>query len=151
MLAGACTTLSPSKERASDVYVTIVEWFAAQQLAEPPLRVFVEPRGEGSSISVDVQAEVITAVEDVATVRFIDVRDEALDDLGDGVVVVRDEGILLAFGPVPKDTADLALEVDQYLGGSLVRTYRFEMSRRGEQWHVDEHTFVDEVITVEQP
>ncbi len=151
LLVGACTSLSPSKERASDVYVTLIEWFAEQHTAEPPLKVFVEPRGEGSSISVDVQAEVITAVEDVATVRFIDVRDEALEDLGEGVLVVRDNGILLAFDPVPKDTADLELEVDQYLDGSLVRTYRFEMSRTGDQWQVDEHTFADELITVEEP
>ena len=147
----ACTSLSPSKERASEVYVTIVQWFAEQQPADQPLKVFVEPRGEGSSISVDVQAEVITALEDVATVRFIDARDEALEDFGDGVLVVRDRGILLAFDPVPNDVDDVAVEVNQYLDDALVRTFRFELSRVGDQWRVDEHTFVDEPITVEEP
>jgi hypothetical protein len=150
-LVGACTTLSPSKERASEVYVTIVEWFAAQSRADPPLRVFVEPRGEGSSISVDVQADVITAVEEVASVRFIDARDEALEDLGDEVVVVRDNGILLALDPVPKDKAALVVEVDEYLDGSRVRTHRFEMSRRNDRWQVDKHTFLDGVIMVAEP
>ena len=133
------------------MYVTIVEWFVAEFPADPPLKGFVEPRGEGSSISVDVQADVITAVEDVATVRFIDARDEALEDTGEGVMVVRDGGILLAFDPVPKDVSEVAVEVDQYLDDALVRTYRFELSRVGEAWQIDESTFVDEPIIVEEP
>lgn len=150
-LANACTSLSPSKERASDVYVTVIRWFVDQSDAEPPMKVFVEPLGEGSSINVDVQAEVITAVEPDATVRFIDARDEALDDTGDGTFVVRDDGLLLAFGPVPNDAADLSLQVDQYLSDTLVRTHHFELSRVNGDWQVNDHTMVDEVITVDEP
>ncbi len=149
--AAACTDLSPSKERASEVYATIIRSFAEDSDGEPPLKVFIEPRGEGSSINVDVQAEVITAVEDVAEVRFIDARDEALEDTGDGVLVVRDGGILLAFGPVPNDAADVTVEVDQYLDGTSVRTHRFVMRRSGEVWLMDGSSSVDETITPDQP
>ena len=145
-LVASCTDLSPSKERASDVYVAVIRWFAAEQQADEPVKVFVEPRGEGSSINLDVQAEVVTAVEDVAQVRFIDGRDEALEDLGDGVLTVRDGGILLAFGPVPNDAADVDVEVDQYVDETMVRTYRFVLRRDGEQWVVAGHTATDEVI-----
>ncbi|MDP2292295.1 MAG: hypothetical protein Q8M22_13985 [Actinomycetota bacterium] len=150
-VTAACTDLSPSKERASDVYATIIRSFADDSEADPPLKVFVEPRGEGSSINVDVQAEVITAVEDVAEVRFIDARDEALEDTGDGVLVVRDGGILLAFGPVPNDAADVTVEVDQYLDGTSVRTHRFVMRRSGDVWLIDGSSSVDETVTPDEP
>jgi hypothetical protein len=145
----SCTNLSPSKERASDVYAVVIRWFAEQRTGDPPLKVFVEPRGEGSSINVDVQAEVVTAVEDVAAVRFIDARDEALEDNGQGVLVVRDDGILVAFGPVPNDAADVALELDQYVDETTVRTFRFALSRSGEQWVIAGETSRDETITLD--
>lgn len=145
----ACTDLSPSKERASDVYVTIIRWFAEQRAGDTPLKVFVEPRGEGSSINVDVQAEVVTAVEDVAAVRFIDARDEALEDNGEGLLVVREDGVLIAFGPVPNDAADVTLEVDQYVDDTTVRTIRFALSRSGSKWVIAGETARDETITLD--
>ena len=150
-VAVSCTDLSPSKERASDVYVTVIRWFAEQNAGEAPLKVFVEPRGEGSSINVDVQAEVVTAVEDVAAVRFIDARDEALVDNGEGVLIVRDNGVLIAFGPVPNDAADVTLELDQYVDETTVRTFRFALSRSGGQWVIAGAAAHEEEITLDGP
>ena len=150
-VAVSCTDLSPSKERASDVYVTVIRWFVEHNSGEVPLKVFVEPRGEGSSINVDVQAEVVTAVEDVASVRFIDARDEALVDNGEGVLVVRDDGVLIAFGPVPNDAADVTLELDQYVDETTVRTFRFALRRSGGQWVIAGETSHEEDITLDGP
>ena len=86
--AAGCTNLSTSKKRASDVFATIIRSFADQPEGDPAMKIYVEPRGEGSSISVDVQADVVTAVEDVADVRFIDARSEALEENDAGELVV---------------------------------------------------------------
>jgi len=145
-----CTNLSPSKSRASDVYAAIVRSFATQPEDKPPLKVFVEPRGEGSSISVDVQADLITAVEDVAEVRFIDARSEALEENEAGVLVVRDVGILLAFGPVPNDASDVVVEVDEYVNDTNLATHRFVMHRSGEEWVIDDTSVTYETITPDE-
>ena len=156
VVGAGCTDLSPSKERASDVYATVIRWFVDNaDTREPPsdeepMKVFVEPRGEGSSINVDVQAEVVTAVEDVATVRFIDGRDEALETTEDGATVVRDGGILIACGPVPNDATDVTLELDQYLDETTVRTYRFALTRSGDVWKIQSQTSIDEPITPDE-
>ena len=146
-----CTSLSPSKARASDVYATIIRSFATQAADEPSLKVFVETRGEGSSISVDVQAEVVTAVEDVAEVRFIDARSEALEESEPGIFVVRDAGILLAFGPVPNDASDLVVEVDQYIEDTLLAAHRFVMRSSGDEWKIDNASVTYEPITPDEP
>lgn len=150
-LAAGCTNLSPSKSRASDVYATIVRSFATQPADNPPVKVFVEPRGEGSSISVDVQADLLTAVENVAEVRFIDARAEALEEDEAGVLVVRDDGILLAFGPVPNDASDVVVEVDQYIDDTNLATHRFVMHRSGEEWIIDDTSVTYETITPDEP
>jgi len=150
-VVAGCTNLSPSKARASDVYATIIRSFATQPEGEPPLKVFVEPRGEGSSISVDVQAEVVTAVEDVAEVRFIDARAEALAEDEAGAFVVRDDGILLAFGPVPNDASEVVVEVDQYIDDTNLATHRFVIHRSGEEWIIDDASVTYETITPDEP
>jgi hypothetical protein len=150
-LAASCTNLSPSKERASDVYATIIRSFATQPKGEPSLKVYVEPRGEGSAISVDVQADVVTAVEDVADVRFIDARSEALQENEAAETVVRDGGILLAFGPVPNDATDVVVEVDQYIDETNLATHRFVMHRKGDEWIIDDTSVTYETITPDEP
>jgi len=145
--AASCTNLSPSKARASDVYATIIRSFATQPADQPLLKVFIEPRGEGSSISVDVQADVVTAVADVAVVRFIDARSEALVANDAKHLIVRDSGILLALGPVSNDAADVVVEVDQYIEDTLLGTDRFVMRSSGGKWLIDDVSVTYEVIT----
>ena len=77
-----------------------------------PLPVFIEPRGEGATIHLDVQAELIKSTKDVATVRFIDSRDEALITNDDGTVVVADGGILIRLAPVVEEGEKVRLDVD---------------------------------------
>ncbi|MDP9464593.1 MAG: hypothetical protein M3P52_08220, partial [Actinomycetota bacterium] len=98
----ACSAPSPASPevRAGAVYDVIVRWFAKTTTNDPdPLPVFIEPRGVGASIQLDVQAELIKSTQDVATVRFIDSRDEALVTNDDGTVVVADGGILIRLAP----------------------------------------------------
>ncbi len=114
------------------------------------MKIYVEPRGEGSSISVDVQADVVTAVEDVADVRFIDARSEALEENDAGELVVRSGGVLLAFGPVPNDATDVVVEVDQYVDETNLATHRFVMHRNGDEWIIDDASVTYETVTPDE-
>jgi hypothetical protein len=125
--------------RASAVYDEVVRWLvddAGGATEEEPMAVFIEPRGEGAAISLDVQAELIDATKDVADVRFLDERSEGLVEDDEGNVAVKDEGILIRLGPVLEDDAYVLLDVDVWESVDTFREVRFELRRSGNTWAV---------------
>lgn len=124
--------------RASAVYDEVVRWLvddAGGGTPEAPMAVFIEPRGEGAAISLDVQAELIEATKDVANVRFLDERTEGLVD-EDGTFVVKDDGILIRLGPVVEDDSHVLLDVDIWKSVDTFDEVRFELRRSGNTWAV---------------
>ena len=136
--AVACSSSSESEIRASAVYEGVMRWLAAEHTFDPdPLPVFVEPRGEGTSIDLAVQAEVVESAADVADIRFIDTRDEALStDDETGTVVVRDDGMLVRLGPVLEEGRRVTLDVDVFVNEETDLTLRFSLLATGDQWRV---------------
>jgi hypothetical protein len=125
--------------RASAVYDEVVRWLvddAGGATEEEPMAVFIEPRGEGAAISLDVQAELIDATKDVADVRFLDERSEGLIEDDEGHVTVKDEGILIRLGPVIEDDSHVLLDVDIWESVETFREVRFELRRSGNTWAV---------------
>jgi hypothetical protein len=117
------------------VYETVVRWFAQQAPDDPdPLPVFIESRGEGASIELDVQAELIKSTQDVATVKFIDSRDEALVTNDDGTVVVADGGILLRLAPVIEEGRKVRLDVDVHQADEQFTTMQFTLNLVNDEW-----------------
>ncbi len=140
LILAACSASSPAKPgaRAGAVYDSIVRWFAQQDSTDPdPLPVFIEPRGEGVSIQLDVQAQLVKSTKDVATVRFIDSRDEALITKGDGTVVVADGGILLRLAPVVEQGNKVQLDVDVHDHDDVFRMLEFNLTLVDDNWVVD--------------
>jgi hypothetical protein len=140
-LTAACSSSSPQNPevRAGAVYDTVVRWFAEKATTDPePLPVFIEPRGEGASIKLDVQAELIKSTKDVATVRFIDSRDEALQTKDDGTVVVADDGILIRLAPVIEEGQKVRLDVDSYDHDDVFQTLQFSLSLVGDKWVISQ-------------
>lgn len=138
-ILAACSSDSPddSHVRAEAVYDSVVRWFAQRQANDPdPLPVFIEPRGEGASIQLDVQAAVVDSTKDIATVRFIDSREEALVTNDDGTVVVADEGVLLRLDPVIEEGNTVKLDVDVHDRDGEFVTYEFDLNRTGEKWTI---------------
>jgi hypothetical protein len=117
------------------VYDTVVRWFAQKSTDDPdPLPVFIEPRGEGASIKLDVQAELIKSTKDVATVKFIDSRDEALQTKDDGTVVVADGGILIRLAPVIEEGQKVRLDVDVHDHDEVFKTLQFSLNLVSDKW-----------------
>jgi hypothetical protein len=139
-ITAACSSPSPENPevRAGAVYDTIVRWFAQSASDDPdPLPVFIEPRGEGASIQLDVQAELIKSTQDVATVRFIDSRDEALITNDDGTVVVADDGMLLRLAPVVEEGNKVRLDVDVHDHDEEFRTLQFTLDLIKDKWVIE--------------
>lgn len=137
LILASCSAPSAAapEARAGAVYDSIVRWFAQQSTTDPdPLPVFIESRGEGASIQLDVQAELVKSTKDVATVRFIDSRDEALVKQADGTEVVADDGVLLRLAPVVEQGATMQLDVDVHDHDEQFRTMRFDLKLVGENW-----------------
>jgi hypothetical protein len=139
--AVSCTTRSASDVRAAAVYEGVVRWFAERRTDDPePLPVFVEARGEGVSIDLAVQAELIELTAEYATARFIDAREEAIaeeeGDDGEVVPTVRDGGVLIRLDPVVAEGRPVMLDVDEYVDETTLRTLRFRLSARGDTWRV---------------
>jgi hypothetical protein len=140
-LTAACSAASPENPevRASAVYDTIVRWFAQSSPDDPdPLPVFIEPRGEGASIALDVQAELIQSTKDVAIVKFIDSRDEALVTNDDGTLVVADSGILIRLAPVVEEGKRVRIDVDVHEQDEKFRTMQFNLDLVGGEWVIRE-------------
>ena len=139
LILAACSAPSPAtpQARASAVYDSIVRWFAQSKADDPsPLPVFIEPRGEGASIKLDVQAELVKSTKDVATVRFIDTRDEALVTNQDGTVVVADGGMLVRLAPVVEVGNTVKLDVDVHDHADVFRTMQFDLKLVGDKWEM---------------
>lgn len=139
-ILAACSSASPENPevRAGAVYETIVRWFAQSSSTDPdPLPVFIEPRGEGASIKIDVQAELIKSTQDVCTVRFIDSRDEALVTNDDGTVVVADGGMLLRLSPVIEEGSKVRIDVDIHDHDELFRTLQFVLDQVDDKWQIE--------------
>jgi hypothetical protein len=137
VVLAACSSPSPENPevRAGAVYETVVRWFAQRSTDDPdPLPVFIESRGEGASIELDVQAELIKSTQDVASVRFIDSRDEALITNDDGTVVVADDGILLRLAPVIEEGRKVQLDVDVHQSDENFKTMQFTLDLVGDAW-----------------
>ena len=140
-LIAGCSSPSPENPqvRAGAVYDTIVRWFADKSTTDPdPLPVFVEPRGEGASIGLDVQAELIKSTQDVANVKFIDSRDEALITNDDGTVVVADDGVLLRFAPVVEKGDKVRLDIDVHDHDDHFKTLQFDLDQVNDKWVIDQ-------------
>lgn len=140
LLTAACSAASPENPevRAGAVYGTIVRWFAADSPDDPdPLAVFIEPRGEGASIQLDVQAELIKSTQDVATVKFIDSRDEALVSNDDGTTVVADDGVLIRLAPVVEVGDKVRIDVDVHDKDEQFQTKQFDLHLVDGAWVID--------------
>ncbi len=154
-LASCVDQAGPDDTRASEVYTAVVRWFVHDETGaavpatladDERFHVFLEPRGEGGRIDLQVQTELIDDLAGVAEVRFIDAIDEAIERPAEegGAAEVRDEGVLLRLDPVPEDGDRVELDVDRWLHSidgadeveEVFETLRFEVVSRGDGWQL---------------
>ena len=125
-----CKDDKPKKQspNPSVAYSAIVTWFANRLSTDPePLKVFVEPMPDGSTVGLDVQARVIDRVQKVADVHFVDDRKEAITAADDsGEVEVKNNGVLISLGPTlrVRDVNQVeCFEIDPNDDSAISRTF----------------------------
>ncbi len=102
----ACRNDKPKENETTQgaAYTAIVDWFADRFSNDPePLVVFVEPLRDGGPINLDDQATVVERTSKLASVQFIDSRDEVFVKNDEDQPEIRDDGVLLAVGPALRD------------------------------------------------
>lgn len=130
----------------ADAYAVMLEWLAENDVATPGEGcgddvVFVESIG-ADGIALDVQVELIDHFEGELDIRFVDSREEAVDDSAPEAPV-RDECVLVGLGPIPDGTL-IEVRGEVYEERDSVTGYRFDLVRGGRIWLlVDEPTMVE--------
>lgn len=137
---GADTT-----ERDAGVYASVVLALApgvpaaggpVPRAGEPDGVIYTGPLDDEQPIPLEVQAAVVEDLADVATVRFVDGRDEAIDERGEHQPVLED-GVLVLVGPVPAGNSP-SVEAERYVDEDDTARVRVGLARRGDDWRVVE-------------
>ena len=141
LVVAACSTFGDARtekqDRAAQVYEAVLHWFVPSVPEGEKAVIFIEPRGEGTSIGLSVQSELVRAFDAIAQVRFIDTEDEAIDKDNAGVPHVKDGGLLLRLGPVPETGSPVSVDVDQFIGVDTYASLRFVVGEVGDSWAVN--------------
>jgi len=108
----------PPESVATDAVLTaLVDWAvegdAAPTTTDDETPVVYITASNGDTIDAAVQASVVAATTDEATVRFADDRSEAIDGQSDDERV-HDDGVLLVVGELPVDAPPSDVTVERY-------------------------------------
>jgi hypothetical protein len=143
LIAPACST-GPTGEddRDAAVYAAVVRWLLTDEGGAPGFvpfgpdddrPVFIEPI-DPDGIPLEVQVGVIERLEDLAELRFVDTREEALDET-EPTAPVHSDGVLLGLGSISEESPP-TVRGERYRDESDVDAYRFTMSRESGEWTV---------------
>ncbi len=135
----------PISIKASDAYSAAIRWYLDSVETTPPtttpagdsdpLIVYVVP-GSGKAIDSQVQASVaaeMADMTDLVTVRFADVRDDALDMEVSGLPV-KDNGVLLIVGVVAEGPPPVDVDVDVYRNAEDEHTFTMRITTAGDSF-----------------
>lgn len=134
VLAGCSDDGEGPDDRAA-VYTSVLRNIVP--LPAPPVEertyVFVEPLADEVAIPLEVQAEVVSELEDVAEVRFIDDRDEAIEHDGERV---REGGVLVGLGAIVESGPERLIAVRRYVDAADDDAFALTLEERNGVWEV---------------
>jgi hypothetical protein len=138
LIAASCGAdrRSAADDRLVAVYSAVIRGVVTQPGApRPHLSESVFVKGAHSAMPLEVQAGVVDALHDFATIRFIDDRSEAIDD-ADPRKAVRDGGVLVVMGLVPPGHDDVVIEAQRYQRTDNSVTYVIRLHRSDSTWKI---------------
>lgn len=133
-------------DREAEIYVAIIRALAPDEpggssrnagVDEGDLVVYAGALDDEETIPLEVQAAVVEELEELeelATVRFVDSRDEAVDDAEESVPVLE-EGVLVLLGPVPSGGAP-SVDAERYVDLDDSVRVRVDLQRADGAWEV---------------
>lgn len=135
----------PVSIKTSDAYSAAIRWYLDSVEPTPsptttgggsgPLIVYVAPES-GKAIDSQAQASVVADMADMTdlvTVRFADVRDDALDtEMPD--LPVKDDGVLLIVGTVTEGPPPVDVDVAVYRNADDEHTFTMRITTAGDSF-----------------
>jgi hypothetical protein len=126
------------------VYVATIRAVLQEQPTSDPEDglpvVYVVGAGD-KKIAAKVQADVAAALDDEAKIRFADERSDALLE-NEGDQPVRDNGVLVAIGPVAPDKDPVRVEVEVYRSAADSSMRVLTVGKGSSQWTVTSESVV---------
>jgi len=95
--------------------------------------VFVVADDERSPTPLEVQADIVEELHELATIRFVDQRVEAIDDSSPNRPV-NDNGILITLGKIPSGASTVTVKAGRYFNATDTVAYRVTLKRTNAQW-----------------
>lgn len=140
--ASACSSTSPeTAEREAHVYAVVIQALAVDALddltpsrGQPEQVVFAGPLDDEPPIPLEVQAAVVDELEDFVTVRFVDSGSEAVDDSGEGRVILED-GLIVLLGAVPSGSSP-RVAAERYVTPDRSDHFRVHTEESDGEWQL---------------
>jgi hypothetical protein len=130
-----------STERGAQVYDAVIRALVSEPPGHPDTGaeqrdrvVYAGPLGEKVDVSLEVQVAVVDQLEEFATIRFVDSRNEAIDD-DEERKPVREDGVLLLLGRIP-DGRSPSVEATRYVDVDEDARFRVTVERSRGKWKV---------------
>ena len=95
--------------------------------------VFVVAARERSPITLEVQADIVAELHELATIRFVDHRVEATDDSKPNRPV-KNNGLLITLGKIPSAANTVTVNAGRYLNTTNTTAYRVTLKHTKTQW-----------------
>jgi hypothetical protein len=95
--------------------------------------VFVVAADERSPIPLEVQADIVAELHELATIRFVDHRVEAIDDAS-AIRPVNDDGVLITLGKISRAANTATVNAGRYLDATDRVAYRVTVERTNAHW-----------------
>lgn len=139
-VAGCNDEGNKTAERRSDIVTATIRQVVAEippaEDAEPgdlPV-VFVVSVAE-DPLSAGAQADVVAELRDDIDVRFADAREEAIDDTAP-TAPVKDDGVLVVLGEIPKLGNPVSVAVEIYLARHEHTKVVYTLAPSGDEWEI---------------
>ncbi|MFA5565982.1 MAG: hypothetical protein WDA77_08625 [Acidimicrobiia bacterium] len=142
--AAACsddqgTKVDPNA-RTIEIYSTTIESVAAHMGAstektDKPLLIFVNNLSD-NSLSAEVQLGVVLALEDWASIRFIDDLQEAIDTAAP-MSPPKNEGMLIGLGNIGAGETTTRVYADSYVSDQETWVFDVSLVLRGGEWQLE--------------
>jgi hypothetical protein len=128
---------SKTSDRRADIYSAVIRTIVADT-SHPKISsgtsVFVAAADERSPIDLEVQADIVAELHELATIRFVDHRVEAIDDSKPNRPV-KDNGVLITLGKIPSGANTVTVNASRYLNATNTIAYRVTLKRTKTQWN----------------
>jgi hypothetical protein len=127
---------SNTSDRRADIYSAVIRTVLADT-SRPKISsdtsVFVVAAHERSPIPLEVQADIVDELHELATIRFVDRRVEAIDESNPNRPV-KNNGVLITLGKIPSGANTVTVNASRYLNATNTIAYRVTLERTKTQW-----------------